>query len=270
MRRTKEDVLQIYQEYLEGMSQEELDKKYKTDTYYLFKKHNLQSRKLGETKSLFRKNSFKYLYEFQEITNEIESYSLGFWYADGWVNNKQAGLRLKIKDLNILEQMCKYFTTELTVKINNHTCSLVFSNTNLCTNLQKLGCLKSKTYKNYTLPTIPEHLYRHFIRGFFDGDGTVYFDKNYIKANICGINEDFLNEIKLKLYDNKIESTINVEIRENKLYKTPQGVSSNCKNMYRLFIRKSEDLKRLYDYFYKDSTIYLNRKKEVFDKYYQL
>jgi len=30
--------------------------------------------------------------------------------------------------------------------------------------------------------------------------------------------------------------------------------------MYRLFIRKKEDLKRLYDYFYKDSTIFLERK----------
>ena len=38
MERTFEQVFNIYNEYLDGNSLKELDRKYSTDTYYLFKK----------------------------------------------------------------------------------------------------------------------------------------------------------------------------------------------------------------------------------------
>jgi hypothetical protein len=264
MKRTIEEVSKIYNEYCLGKSQKELDKKYNTDSYYLFKKHNLLSRKLGETKQLNRKNSLIYNYIFSNISNEIESYILGLWFADGWVTEHQAGITLKNNDYKLLEKIKDYVCPDLTVKYNANTVKLIFSNTNLCENLKKLGCLNSKTYKNYVFPNIPINLQKDFIRGYFDGDGTVYLDKTRPKANICGINLNFLKEIEQILIINNIDCKINIEIRENKIYKTPQGFSNNCKNMYRLYVRKKQALEIFYSYMYSNSTIYLNRKKDKF------
>ena len=45
------------------------------------------------------------------------------------------------------------------------------------------------------IPNIPKNLIRHFIRGYFDGDGTIFMDRKYYKSNICSICENFLKEL---------------------------------------------------------------------------
>ena len=122
-----------------------------------------------------------------------------------------------------------------------------------------------KTYTLNKIPNLPKHLYRHFIRGYFDGDGTVFMDRKWLRSNICSISENFLIELQGLLNDENIENRINVEIRKNKKYKVPQGVSENCMNMYRLYVSKQEALKKFYHYLYDDATIYLERKKIKFE-----
>lgn len=114
------------------------------------------------------------------------------------------------------------------------------------------------------MPNIPDNLMRHFIRGYFDGDGTIFMDRKYYKTNICSICESFLQEMKAYLEKNHIECRINVEIRENKKMKTPTGYSENCKNMYRLYVSKQAEILKFKDFLYRNSTIYLQRK---FDKF---
>lgn len=111
-----------------------------------------------------------------------------------------------------------------------------------------------------------KNLLRHFIRGYFDGDGTVFYDRQYLKSNICSISNTILEEIKNILTENEIESSINVEIREGKSLKLPQGTeSTSCKNMYRLYVRKKESLEKFKKFMYKDSNVCLIRK---FKKFY--
>ena len=93
----------------------------------------------------------------------------------------------------------------------------------------------------------------------------MYYDKNYLRTNICSINQDFLLDIQKELLNNNIYSVINCEVREGKEYRVPQGVSTNCKNMYRLFVRRREDINKFYNYMYDNSTIHLTRKKLKFE-----
>ncbi len=267
LHRTEEEFELMKKDYQNGFTNKEISKKHKSDWNYQCKIRGIKLRNTSSTKQLRINLNIQeyfniYKYKFKNITNEEEAYILGFWFSDGWVSDKQAGLKLSIIDYSILEKIRNYICEDITIQIskNRKSCSIVLSSEEIINNLLALGCLKNKTYKKLNIPIMNKELIRHFIRGYFDGDGTIFKDGKYIRVNICSVNKEFLEDIQKLLIEEEIESNINIEIRENKIMKTPQGTSSNCKNMYRLFIRKKESLLKLKEYFYGNSNIYLDRK----------
>lgn len=112
---------------------------------------------------------------------------------------------------------------------------------------------------------IPKDLLRHFIRGYFDGDGTVFKDRKYLKTNICSICKEMLLDIQKIYIENNIESRINVEIRYGKKCIDPQGnISKTHKDMFRLYVSKKHEIYKLYNFMYDNSNIYLERKFKKF------
>ena len=94
---------------------------------------------------------------------------------------------------------------------------------------------------------LSECYFRDFIRGYFDGDGCVSNFKNYKKIKILGTYEvlDWINKV---LSDNSV-SIRNIDKQTNKIFR----IQYNTK-----------DVKLIYKYFYEQSTIHLERKKEKF------
>lgn len=86
----------------------------------------------------------------------------------------------------------------------------------------------------------------HFIRGYFDGDGCIHKIKNTPNSFIISIvsNNNFIEDIQKYLRIGYV--------REHKNYSI-------------LEIYKIDDIKKFRDFIYKNSTIYLERKKEKFD-----
>lgn len=133
----------------------------------------------------------------------------------------------------------------------------------ICNDLVNLGFGYNKTYVDLKLPKIDDELIRHFIRGYFDGDGTIsyYYCKPDLKwkknervrgyASICGKTKTMIEEIANFLKRNKIKSSICFAKRDK---------------MWILTIPKSQ-LKKLYNLFYKDSYFYLSRKFNKFNHY---
>lgn len=110
-------------------------------------------------------------------------------------------------------------------------------------------------------PTINEDLVPHFVRGYFDGDGTVGVykyvsksDSKTLKSGFCCGCYEFLTELCKKL------PVKTVNIRENKKDNNGQG----C--VYTVSFSVNDSIK-LYTYMYKNATIFLNRKKEIFDNF---
>ena len=66
----------------------------------------------------------------------------------------------------------------------------------LVSDIEKLGVIENKTLV-LTFPELPTELVHHFIRGYFDGDGSVFlcndprpeYDNIYLGINICGTKE---------------------------------------------------------------------------------
>ena len=212
---------------------------------------------------------------FEKIDTEEKAYWLGFIYADGWIstekNRNRLGIELSIKDKEHLEKfelfvckeknknMIKTRTRVDTFNIDKNlpieqkrkteTALIAFDSKKIVNDLINLGCVQNKTFiiKFPTKEQVPEHLIRHFLRGNFDGDGCI--SKKTKQLTFLG-TQDFCEKIKTQI--EKITSG------NSKVTKT--------KNIYRFSksLMKKEQLLKVYNFFYKDATIFLERKRNIF------
>jgi DNA-binding transcriptional regulator WhiA len=156
---------------------------------------------------------------FFDVLNEKSAYWLGFLYADGYVrmkDEKSGELKIKLKDTdkNHIEKFLRDIECEKTIKcgIDNKSkfCSVTVYSNIMVNKLFELGCVNNKTQK-IRLPNLNKDLMPHFIRGYFDGDGSISKVKNRTNSftvSICSnvnFNDeliDFLGFGKPYKYDN--------------------------------------------------------------------
>lgn len=268
-KRTFEEINEIYQKHVnEHKTLSELSREYGFNVSYYFKKYNL------ETFNWWKKdlNKRRELYHAYEIKNDLEvidseekAYILGLWMSDGWVTDNEICIKIHKDDRQLIEKIRDFFAPEVPIKEVKNTVSFRLSSIKLVEQFNSYGCIKNKTYSEMHVPNISKELIRHFIRGYFDGDGTIFMDRKYYKSNICSICEGFLKELQKILTENYIESRINIEVREGKPLKDPDGkITTTQKNMYRLYVSKQAEILKFKDFMYRNSTIYLKRK---FDKF---
>jgi intein/homing endonuclease len=216
---------------------------------------------------------------FENIKTEIQAYLLGFYVADGSLNDKRNTLRIHIteSDKEIIDLFRDYISPDARVartKEFDYTNSsgktvhikesiqVDISNKKLAQSLRNLGYGENKTYKELPLPKLGDELIVHFIRGYFDGDGcfTAHLrtpnpknrEKNYrisMAINFVAKNELLLTEISNFLTKFGIDSRV--------YYVN----SSNC---YRLYVSSKSSVKAFFDLIYKDCNFFLRRK---FDKF---
>lgn len=219
-----------------------------------------------------KENSRKYTLNhnfFEAIDTEEKSYWLGFMYADGYItknkSQKVIGLALSSKDKGHLE---KFKTSlEATYPIKTYTgCThgveteysrLYLTSDKMFDDLSNNGVRENKTF-TVEFPgkhIVPHHLLHHFIRGYFDGDGS--FSKNGdnykldYSIKICGTAE-MLNGIKNAA---GVGYTVNLLKRYD-----------YDKNNWYLHLSKQKDVLILADIMYKDATIFLDRKYKRYEQ----
>jgi hypothetical protein len=199
---------------------------------------------------------------FDIIDTEEKAYWLGFLYADGSQNGNQFQICLKIDDKEHLEKFRSIIRAQHAIKEiikTNHkkgTAALFqISSKYFCDTLQKQGCIKNKTFV-VKFPILPTNLQNHFIRGVFDGDGTIgIMNKKYgyKKWTIYSASFDFTKSIYNILKTNGL--VVNLYKREYKDGRQPG---------YNVEIHKKDEFTKLYNYLYGDGTIFLERKKNIF------
>lgn len=148
---------------------------------------------------------------FDIIDSEEKAYWLGFLYADGYVSpkNNQVELSLKssdyphlVKFFNFLEDTRTVdFIKISTVKLNGkeyERCRYVIGDKHFHKRLCELGCIPNKSLI-VTFPDIKnfkeEDLIFDFIRGYFDGNGSITSSKGYMRLDLYG-TENILLGIK--------------------------------------------------------------------------
>jgi intein/homing endonuclease len=194
---------------------------------------------------------------FETIEIEEQAYWLGFIYADGHIRKKKYVIDIvtSAKDKNHLLKLAKsldYFYLTYKPKTNGYCLSL-------CS--QKIWKDLKEKNENIceTFWQLPKFLKWHFIRGFFDGDGTIVYSLYHpIKSiNHCCIeftdHIPFLETLK--------------EFFEKEGYQPILKTDKNVKTetFRRLQLQKRKEILDCYHNFYSNATIYLERKKEKFD-----
>jgi predicted RNA-binding Zn-ribbon protein involved in translation (DUF1610 family) len=218
----------------------------------------------------------KYNNEFRVIDTQEKAYFLGFMYGDGTISslhNKfgkitySTRISVQIGDISLINKLKEVFGF-LNIgkfdysKYNENSVEQVYvrsSSKKLHDDLMLNGLYPRKSYENkdkLKLPDIDDELMSHFIRGFFDADGSVYTQasrKNLIRIEFTSVSKSFINQLNNYLIKNHINSW---RIRE----KPPIGKSKQiCFTIE--FIKTSEVLK-LIEFMYKDANIKLERKAD--------
>jgi len=201
---------------------------------------------------------------FKEINTENEAYWLGFLLADGH-NYKNKSLRIDIKDENHLERLsCLIYpngdkpisTRDLGYgTVYYFHCGIV----DIVENLSSHGVAPNKS-KITTLPNIPKDMYRHFIRGLFDGDGSLCYvmDKNYRRYNFSIVGSlELMNGVHDVVFH---QTGINLGVGKMKM-------------IHRVYKKGNQQILSLLIWIYQNSSVYLSRKYEKYQEmlnYYEL
>lgn len=228
---------------------------------WILKKNNVKLRSLSES-HIVKKANYNF---FERIDSEGKAYWLGFLYADASVTHNSLKLTLHPKDIGHLEKLKKSLESTHNIFFDRGYPRFAISNKKMYQDLVKNGCCERKTFL-ITFPDrkiLPENLVRHFIRGYFDGDGSINYSKhskyNYTlwKFEICS-NHTFLKNFKsefIKLSGVQTECELYKEKRRpTEIFYFKIG-SQTCKN-----------LSLIYHFLYNDSSIFLDRKKQKFEE----
>lgn len=197
---------------------------------------------------------------FNNINNELNAYWLGFITADGNLHKNGYLLQINLgwKDFNHLCKLGKLLKKEVKeTHYDYHGCYLAVSDKYMCKCLNKIGLIpnKSKYSQKDIFNNIPNNLKHHFIRGLFDGDGSISFSETKDKKII--INTSFAGENDLmEIIRDYIHK--NIEISDIKIDK-------HEKFSILRWGGKEQSL-ALFNFMYREATVYLERKYEIFKK----
>lgn len=186
--------------------------------------------------------------EILESTTEKQSYFLGFFVADGHLTD--TGVRISSGDEESFKNLKICLNSEHEVYRREKGDFIQFNSKKIADKLRDIGFQSNKSH-NLVYPD--EVIDRHFIRGYFDGDGHVTKEHGYITSSFHSVDHEFLKELKDVLKKQGIES---------KFHRKDKNVGQ-----LKLGQKNSMDL---YEFMY-PAEFYLTRKKEGFeDKHKEL
>ena len=214
---------------------------------------------------------------FDIIDSEEKAYWLGLLYADGCVYSKDKRyyivLELKYDDKEHIKKFMKAIEAEHpiyeTIKNGKKYVSVRIGSKYMFNSLCNLGCIPNKTL-TLEFPDegkVSKELIRHFMRGYFDGDGCLSLSNGFRKRP--ELKNPSKKKYPYKLWFFKVLGTkefleqyaVELGVKCNKLHCNAVG-----KNNYNLKYGGAPKVHKWASFLYKDSSIYLNRKYNIYEQ----
>lgn len=228
----------------------------------------LKARKLGLKKYPY----YCDYHYFDNIDTEEKAYWLGFLTADGWINKNEknnagvTGIELQYGDINHLKKFNKSIGGNYQITDRwrpcmiskypdkkHHMCVIRIFSLTMYNSLIDKGFTKDKSY-DFHIPDIRQDLIRHYLRGYFDGDGCFTFTNKSFHINFITASK-MLNDDIYKILDS-----------EGFHFSESSFVTEFNTRMYRINIFHHQDKINFLDWIYGDCTIYLDRKYKKYLK----
>lgn len=211
---------------------------------------------------------------FENIDTEAKAYFLGLIISDGNVfnpNNITKGkgsmwtsITLDSNDSYILEYFRKEVGLSSVVASDGRGASYVAVRSNkMAKDLEQYHIVPRKSFITQFPFNVPKSMYRHVVRGIFDGDGSINARQRVFKD---GRNR-FMHKMSF-CGSHRLMEELSSLIQEFTNMKTKAKVYDYKKRILSEFgFGSMENMKKFGTWIYKDSTIYLKRKRELFDKF---
>lgn len=256
---SKGEISKISTDFMEGYTILGLAKKYNHTESTIKKYLELYGYQIDHTCKLIQGLNHNF---FKIIDTEEKAYLLGFFAADGTINKKGNGMAILIqsRDKEILDfykqafnSKNEYYYYPAKQKTHQDRLKILISSYINKQNLINLGFPCRKTYNMFALPNtiMDKSLWHHFIRGYFDGDGSIIVptvnSRNTV-FKITSSNITFL-EFCYDLFKQLGCINLRIETAKNNLAAT-------------LVVRNKKSIIKIREYLYKDANFYLKRKHE--------
>lgn len=193
--------------------------------------------------------------------------------SDGcvWQSERERVLDLTSKDLKWLEEIRDIISPTRPIYSTNDTHRFKFANDNMYNWLESYGCTSRKS-KTLEMPKVPKAYLPDFVRGYFDGDGSVsfcYYNKRkrnkvykYPKLGcyICTGSEAFANTLSNVLTDYNFKHSL------FKLKPKSTALVPNGGEVWRVSFSDRTAIKFLDWTHYDGHKLSLDRKSSVIEK----
>jgi hypothetical protein len=195
------------------------------------------------------------------IDTEEKAYWLGFFYADAYNKEKtgQIIIELQERDKEHLFKCANFFGKprepflQLKNKGKYKAYRLELNGRKLSNSLKEKGCHGAKSF-NIVFPSwLDDQLVKHFIRGYFDGDGCINIHQDQLNISIVSTKE-------FNIYLQNIFKTININ---SQIYCPERYTGNTC----RLDFGGSRQVSKFCEWIYENATIYLDRKYNLYQTY---
>lgn len=215
---------------------------------------------------------------FKSIDSEEKAYWLGFIMADSTMTSYQSPvekkysfkLKLALIDKEAVEDFKKAVNGNAPVREetgkregfkDTYQASFSVNDQEFCKNLISHGITERRTGKKFLPDTVPYGLVPHFIRGYFDGDGSIryqYHEKpngthKYIRGLVIACSEPIFETIK-NIY-------LEIGVTEDAIK------SKEMKDCTTISLYRKDEIPKVVEYLYKDATVFLDRKYQVAKNY---
>jgi transposase-like protein len=265
------DEAKIVEMYQQGMSAQEIANQFDVQQTLILRyleKNGVDRRSAEECHRIYLiREDF-----FDVIDTQEKAYFLGFLYADGGNNIDANFVRVDLasKDKDILEKLVSLIYLEDPLQhikdqdrkkvykgedVIYYTSYFDINSKHICHKLNKLGCSRAKSL----ILTFPEwlvdpDLQRHFIRGYYDGDGGVS-----------------LTDVKTRGAHTRMTSTLEfcqsmrqIILKETSIQFGEPYNDVEEKNVYSTHLAGNRQIATFLDWLYAGATIYLDRKYTLY------
>lgn len=210
---------------------------------------------------MYRKYKKLDLKQFDSFKNDQNiAYVLGVIATDGCIYGRGGSERLSIvfqkKDLSLLNKIKKILKVDYPILLfKDKYVGLTINTPGIIKSFKRFNITPKKSHTLLFPYIIANDMHRHFIRGCWDGDGTVVFHYNEKKQSyrqtvrLVSGSSRFIEGIGAVLTKNKIQHYVSTEKR-----------GGTRKPLYSISI-KAESFKDFYNFLYVESKTQLVRKQ---------
>ena len=201
---------------------------------------------------------------FQNINTEENAYFLGLIISDGNIFKDNTGrqasisITLDLKDKYLLTKFKEVVNSNTSIVHDGRGCGQIAVRSNIMAkDLEQYGVVPRKSYYTYLPQNINDKVMNHLIRGIFDGDGSIQAKINY--------DNRFLHNFSFCGTHKLMEDISNYCFEKLQLKQKPTIYDYKDRELSEIKIQNKEDMYIFGEWLYKDATIFMNRKKNIYN-----